>query len=246
MCLKSQLTPLRVCIRQNINAHWVDKNVPNEHKQIDDLWAEKMHSAQEDGKILYNAPLCSLESFEMQGDQLILNIGKTSYRDYSIYRSHPHLFQKDESPNPLGTQVIPVIEGDYIILARRAANLDVNPNKWFAFGGFVEPEKDIDSLGNPDIFACAKREFSEETSIDLKRSQIYLLGIAYDLMNPHPECIFTANLSHAEGDMLFKQSHEEYSNLHKIFLNDLPSFLETEQDSMTATTIEALMLLREG
>ncbi len=231
--------------KATVQTAWIEKPHPKNESNIAEMWDARVVEARRQGRDLYNSSLCSLEESKIEKNQLKLSIGKTSYRDYSSYRADPDLFNSDELPNPMGTQIIPIVDGKEIILAQRALNLDVNPGKWFAFGGFMEPEIDVDPKdGSPDVFLCAQREFQEETGALLNDDQFELIGVVYDLVTPHPECIFIVNITPDEA-AAFDREGEEYSKMRTVALTDVENFLKQESGNITSTTVAALNIIRK-
>ncbi len=158
--------------------------------RIKSRWEEQLQMASEYGRTLFSSNLFRLDSAEKRDDELRINLGDTDYRDYVGTRRPDDIGIR---ANPVGTLVIAITNDGYMPMGWRALSLDVNPGRLFTFGGFFDRALDIAADGEPDIFACARREMNEELP-SAPIESLKCLGILYDNQHAHPEIVMLASL----------------------------------------------------
>lgn len=132
-------------------------------------------------------------------------------------------------------------EGNKILALKRAAHKQIYPNKWSGFGGKVEPGE--------DLFASAKREFLEETGLEL--GTLTLKGTLVRSTHTHLNYVYifladgysgTLNTSSDEGEIAWRDKDELLNDAHlvdhlKLYLKQI---LEPNSDFFCAITNEDL------
>jgi 8-oxo-dGTP pyrophosphatase MutT (NUDIX family) len=136
--------------------------------------------------------------------------------------------------DPIGTSAIVLTNDGYIPLGRRALSLDVNPGRIFTFGGFFDSLLDRGASLRPDLFACFRREFEEETGLSLGSSNMDLLGIVYDNVHPHPEAVAMIQpATIGAKDILDCRWQEELESLEVVHLTSLKAFVREHRLDIT-------------
>ncbi|HRC84140.1 MAG TPA: NUDIX domain-containing protein [Thermoanaerobaculia bacterium] len=196
--------------------------------RIEEQWRQAELRARTLGRDLFNSPLFRLAEIRTGShSSLSLGLGDTDYREYLESRAHPH-----ETPraDPLGTAVIVFTTDGLVPVGKRSQRVEVNPGRYFTFGGFFDRGLDWRAGGNePSLFGCARRELEEELGIQVPEQDLRLLGIIYDQRHPHPEACFLAPAGKTGVELLASRDAEEISDLLLVPLAGLASFLEEEQ-----------------
>lgn len=205
-------------------------------------WDKQIAFAQQNNSLLYNGTLFHVANKEENNDIIFLKLGETNYRSYVGSRS---IEFKEKYPNvsfakPLAA-CIALITSDKKLLVEKRKGVDVHEGMYHVVGGFVDPSKDIDELGNPDPFLSIIRELKEETGLSIDRSTLLLAGLAEDTLTPHFELCFCS---------LLRMSSKEVSNIINNSINDgefnkpifidfsksnIASFLDLKKDSISPT-----------
>ena len=177
-------------------------------KSIDTTWTKyhNIHTHSYDGTLL------RLNKWETNKDILQLHLETTCFSHY-IGTRNPNftdLFQEDERANPLGLTIIPITIDQNIVISKRAASMEQNPNKLYFFGGHAEPPKSLDATIN--LKEESLREIVEELGI---KDILYFtfIGLAYDPLFCHPELFSIAIVNTSKDDLLIqwakaKDKHE--------------------------------------
>ncbi|WP_154664987.1 hypothetical protein [Allorhizobium undicola] len=204
---------------------------------IDQQWQARERTAASEGRRLYNSAIFRLASHQQRTDgNLVLHVGVTDYREYVATRSEK---QDIARANPIGTCVIPVTVDGRIPIGRRSQAAEVNPGKFFTFGGFFDAALDLKGT-TPNIFSCIQREVQEEIGIELASSALELVGIVNDLVNIHPEISFVANLEMSSSEVASSGWKAELDDLIFVQAKDCLEFLNKHRLDFTPTLIGAL------
>ena len=170
---------------------WVESSrplIPEVEQIIDRTWQEAMGRP---GIHLFDGPMCRLESFEVQGSRLHLNLSRTSYKAFlGTNMHHPELagqYGQAVLANPVGLSGL-LISGDgHVMMGRRNDKVAYYPARVHPFAGALEPRENL------DVFSEILREFDEELSLsESELSELVCIGIAEDQSLRQPELIFLA------------------------------------------------------
>ncbi len=197
---------------------------------VESVWQKAIQHAYENDRELYNSSLFKLNQVavtEQEGNPcLTLHIGNTDYRHYVAAR-HSEANKYLLTPaDPIGTSVILVTSDGYVPVGLRSLRMEVNPGRYFTFGGFFDRALDVDmSTGMPDIFACLRRELREELDIDVPMQDLRILGVVYDNRHPHPEVCATVHIKQNKAEIEEAHWNAELSELYMLPLSEIPAFL---------------------
>jgi len=233
----------RKSVKQHHNPiHWSANYSQDEREYIDAAWSNALDHARASGRSLYDSPLFRLGDCRTEGHDLVLCYGDTSYRDYVGTRA-PNV--PSTRADPVGTAVVPVTTDGFIPLGRRSSSADVNPGRFFTFGGFFDRDHDYDpETGLPDIFACISREVREELSIDLPASAFKCIGVIYDLRHPHPELSFSVEMQACRNEVLAAGWKSELDDLTFVHKSQITDFLARHDHETTDTLVGALQIFQ--
>jgi 8-oxo-dGTP pyrophosphatase MutT (NUDIX family) len=206
-------------------------------QSIQIAWAHAVETAKANGRQLYNAELYRLSSLTSNRNDLALTYGRTCYRDYAMTRATCNRAAWSGNPDPIGTAIIAVTADGHVPLGRRSLAADVNPGRYFTFGGFFDQADGDIKEGSADIFACAAREWHEETGLPLKVDELRLISVVYDLVHPHPEIGFSVRLALTAKEMAESQWASELHDLELIPIADLPAFAATRAEQFTESLL---------
>ncbi|WP_310621898.1 hypothetical protein [Flexibacterium corallicola] len=211
----------------------------SQSETIDREWRVREETAVSEGRHLYNSSIFRLSAFNEGSDgQLVLELGLTDYREYVATRSSEKVIPR---ANPIGTCIIPVTTDGYIPVGRRSQFAEVNPGKYFSFGGFFDAELDI-LRNRPNVFSCIRREVREELGLELNHTEIQLIAIIKDLANIHPELAFHAEIGVSCEEVRALDWSSELSDLTFVHVTDIMKFLDRSREEMTPTFIGALQV----
>lgn len=124
-------------------------------------------------------------------------------------------------------------------LGRRSRSADVNPGRFFTFGGFFDPD-DVDGNGNVDIFQCAARGWREETGLAISPQDLTLISVVYDLVYPHPEIGFFAKVDQSLDEIRDSDWASELDELTLIPEADLVQFAHAHAEEFVDSLLEAI------
>jgi 8-oxo-dGTP pyrophosphatase MutT (NUDIX family) len=206
---------------------------------VDRRWDEALARATEEGRRLFNALVYRLDDLRVHDGRMHISYGRTCYRDYAMTRGTCAAKPWANNPDPIGSAVIASTTDGFIPLGRRSRSADVNPGRYFTFGGFFDPE-DVNESGNADIFQCAAREWKEETGLMISPDNLSLISVVYDLVHPHPEIGFFTRLQQSRKEISKSDWAAELDDL--IFLQEdkLVDFARANADEFVDSLLGAI------
>ena len=230
-------------IQTHDSRQWADQFTAEHEHQINATWTSALSKAKSTGRNLFDAPLFRLGQCAVTDGKLALRYGDTTYRAYVATRNPDVDLPRAD---PIGTLVIPVTSDGYIPIGRRSASADVNPGRFFTFGGFFDRNCDFaPGTNSPDIFTCISREVREELGIDVNASAFRCLGVIYDLRHLHPELSFTVNLEVEKARIEASGWRSELADLSFIHHKSISPFLDRYASQTTDTLVGALKVFHE-
>ena len=160
-------------------------------------WIDRVNETKKLGVRLFNGKLFRLSHFQKDKAKLVIELGNTDYKEYVGTREKEFYgkYTRDRLANPLAVCIV-ILSSDSKVLIERRKNVDVYSGRYHVIGGFFDREADfgIDSIPNP--FNGIKREVQEEIGVKLKDTDLFSLGLVYDLVTPHPEMCFYISEKH--------------------------------------------------
>jgi hypothetical protein len=147
------------------------------------------------GVMLFDGPMCRLESVEATPDALRLRLSRTSYKTFlGTNLTNPELAERygpEILANPVGVSAALVTADDRLLLGRRGPAVAYYPNRVHPFAGALEPHDPV------DVFAEVGRELREELSLaaaDL--GEVRCIGLIEDVTLRQPELVFHVRAAH--------------------------------------------------
>ncbi|MCC6422785.1 MAG: NUDIX hydrolase [Phycisphaerales bacterium] len=180
--------------------------IPSVEQIIDHAW----HAAQQQpGILLFDGPMCRLESYSAGPQSLELALSPTSYRIFfGTNMRHPELADQYGPPilaNPLGVSCLLETSDEWILLGRRNASVAYYPDRVHPFAGALEPADD------GDVFAAARRELHEELALkESHLKQIHCLALVHDNLLRQPELIFAVRTNRTLRQLERLMDHTEH------------------------------------
>ena len=161
------------------------------------------------GVLLFDGPMCRLQSWAVDGDHLALHLADSGYKSFfGTNITHPEFaaaYGPDVMANPVG--VSPAVEtaDGHLIMGRRNHFVAYYPGRVHPFAGCLEPT-------DPDVFAAVIRELSEELSlnpddvIDLRCT-----GIVAELNLHQTELIFATTVAATKAELISRLDTAEHA-----------------------------------
>lgn len=175
-------------------------------------WQQKLSLAQQQGTLLYDAPLIRFVSASSPtADTLRLTLGNTSYKEYVTTRAPAFASHhtREELSNAFSVCSVVETSDDFILLDQRAG-VDTYVGRYHVIGGFLERSADMTVCQQPDPFAAMRREIQEETGIrPTDITEQLCLGVVYDLSLPHAELCFLTRLHIPLETVLHERTPED-------------------------------------
>ncbi len=230
--------PSQVVQRHDPNLYRADYSF-GELEAMDLRWIQETRRAEQQGRMVYSTDLFRLAEVRVEGDNLHLSLGNTEYKDYVATRDPIEAVTR---ANPLGSVVIATTADGYIPFCWRAAHLDVNPGKLFGFGGFFDRALDLTDAGEPDVFACIRRELKEELG-NSNVQTLHCVGVVYDCLHPHPEIAFSAKLADTRARLQTELAwSDEVGAMVMVHRDELTEFLRDRRTDVCSTLRGAIEL----
>ena len=236
--------------RQRVKINWdaSERVLPLDlQTKIDDFWStELIHKPH-----LFNGDLCRLNHWQKKDDYLILDLGRTNYKEqwYSnaFCREIKEQFGNDSPARALGVSAVLVSSDQQIILLKRSAEVGEDPDKFDVWGGHIHPDEHAIN-GKPDPFCAIATEILEEANLTLSEDEpLTCIGLIETTTTFKPEMIFRVQiqLRAAEVFKLAKAYRSsEWSALMSITNRpeSLRQFLQEYGEQTSASAYGALWL----
>src|ERR1700733_4825254 len=180
--------------------------IPEIEQLIEQSWQTAMSRP---GVLLFDGPMCRLESFESRDDHLHLQLSRTGYKVFmGTNLSHAELadqYGPTVLANPIGLSAALISSDNYLLLGRRNANVAYYPSRVHPFAGALEPSERL------DVFEEVRRELREELALkDSDVREIVCSGMAQDLSLRQPEMIFVVRANCNRQRIESQLDHEEH------------------------------------
>ncbi|MGH7179039.1 MAG: hypothetical protein ACREJC_16800 [Tepidisphaeraceae bacterium] len=176
--------------RQQVRIAWTQSGraiVPDVESQIDREW--RMATANPSVR-LFDGPMCRMESWRRDGESLVLELSRTSYRVFlGTNLRHAELDARLRA-NPIGVSPALLTSDGFLMLGMRNASVAYYPSRLHPFAGTPVPRDDM------DLFDEVLRELREElsfTSADIV--EMRQIGIVEDPSLRQQELIFFVRTS---------------------------------------------------
>jgi hypothetical protein len=180
--------------------------VPHVEQLIEQFWQTAMSRP---GVLLFDGPMCRLESLQSRGGSLHLQLSHTSYKIFmGTNLSHAELadqYGPQILANPIGLSAALISSDGFLLLGRRNANVAYYPSRVHPFAGALEPSEPL------DVFEEVRRELREELSLaDADVRKIVCTGMATDLSIKQPEMMFAVRSNRDRSQIESQLDHEEH------------------------------------
>ncbi len=167
---------------------------------------------------LFDGPVCRLESFSLQNNNLTLRLSPNSYKNFiGTNACHPQWaeqYGQSVMANPVGTSVILCSADGHLIGGQRSQTVALYPNCAHPFGGMLEPGKDGTA---PDVTSEIKRELQEEVALEESDiNDLRAIGLFSDMQLRQPELAFVATTHCNYATIATRLDKEEHTALWSI------------------------------
>lgn len=132
--------------RSRVQVRWSDSKRPTNpdiEQIIEQTWAEQTRLAAEQGRNLFNGPLCRVINLEVQQSILQMTLGKVSYKEFvgtNLTNAQlRYVHGPDVLANPLGVSAAVVTSDGYVLMGRRSQTVYDAAGLIHPIGGTVEP-----------------------------------------------------------------------------------------------------------
>ena len=225
-----------------VHITWVPSSwlcMPEIQRLIDQAWAE---ASARPGVLLFDGPMCRMESWRAGSERLELVLSRTSYKPFlGTNLHHPELAEQygaQALANPAGVSPALLSRDGYLMLGRRNDAVAYYPGRIHPFSGSLEPYEPL------DIFAEVRRELAEELNMgggDL--SDLRCAGIVEDHRLRQPELIFLAEATKTRAQIETQLDAAEHRETWSV--RATPEAIERvlcEERALTPVATAALLL----
>ncbi|MFA6133233.1 MAG: hypothetical protein WC869_04365 [Phycisphaerae bacterium] len=224
---------------------------PEIEQFIEQVWIKETALAASSERKIYNGQLVRLAECDVQGNQMTLTVGATSYKEFlgtNVANSAlRYLHGMEVLANPIGTSAAVVSSDGFIVLGRRSEKVTGYPGMIHPIGGMVETVGQADEI---DIFASIRKELHEEAGISQEVGRILCLGLVRDKQLCQPEFIFDVE---ADADMrtirqLAAKAADAFEHQELLAVRNQPASVVTfiEQHRQQCTPLALAVLLLHG
>ena len=116
-----------------LRVRWVESSfpsIPEVNSIIESTWQEAMRLP---GMHLFDGPMCRLESFRREGDELLIELSRTSYRQFfGTNLKHPELADRYGPrvlAGPVGVSPALISSDSFLMLGLRNQSVAYYPNR---------------------------------------------------------------------------------------------------------------------
>jgi 8-oxo-dGTP pyrophosphatase MutT (NUDIX family) len=202
---------------------------------IDEKWNLAKCKAEETGQELFSSDLVRLKGFYESNNDLILNIGETTYKEYVGTNLHINEIGEiiessqllEYLSNPLATCAVVVSNDDKILIGRRSGKTVDYPNYYHVPGGHIE-KRHIQS-DNPNLSMAICDELQEEFAIYSSNIEWSVCtGLVEDSITKKPELTFIVKIK-TDHNSTLNPINEEHTRLE---------WLDVTPESITEFLVE--------
>jgi hypothetical protein len=174
-------------------------------RSIEAAWAAAIDSKT---RLLFDGPLCRVESWRVTGGRLHLSLSRTSYKWFWGTNLHRPELPESQLANALGLSALVQSTDGFLLLGRRNATVAYHPNRVHPFAGSAE---------GIDLFAETRRELAEElnfTPADI--AAIRCIGMAEDADIRQPELIFRVLSTRTRAEIEQRLDRAEHKGIRAV------------------------------
>jgi len=140
---------------------------------IDMHWKQELQKAQEKNKLLFNGPIYLLENYKTMGDQLIVSVSETNFKELmGINFYHPELaeeYGKSYLSNAIALCTLLETNDENFVFVKRSASVYFGEGLWHLIAGQFSIEKR--ETRTLSVFEVLYKELFEEGSLVKRRYQ---------------------------------------------------------------------------
>lgn len=187
--------------RGQVHVRWSQRprpTTPALDRLITSAWETERRAAQQSGRLLYDGPLARLVRAEARAEDVLLELGPTSYREFI----GTHLHNTGEAlaagvdclAHAIGVSAVVMTADGYLALGRRSERVVYHGGFLHPFGGMVEQLGEGGGV-SMDVFGSIIREAQEELGVKPHEvSDVVLIGLVRDRALHQPELIFDLSI----------------------------------------------------
>lgn len=208
---------------------------PEIKKKIEKEWKK----AKRGNKKLFNESLYRLSGFKGRGGKLVLNLGRTNFKELigtnQLFFSDKKFFnclakfgEKEGNfleyfSNGLAVGAVIQTKDDYILISRRSKEMPFYPDTFHTIAGHPNPGSDR------NLEKAVVREIKEETDLDKNEYRIYFLGLVRNNQTFKPELIYLAQVKRSLTEILTRRGKDifEFKSIFGLKKEDLKKFLKS-------------------
>lgn len=217
---------------------------------IEDYWKKEILQTPK-GNYLFNGDLCRLNNWEVAENRLILDLGRTNYKELLYSNNFVQdiitQFGAEYLSKALGISAVLVSSDRRIVLLERSENVGEYPGRLDVLGGHIHPVDHAVS-GMPDPFYAIKTEVKEEVNLQVTSNDpVTCLGLIETRVTKKPELVFLVKSQQTSDEILKSTLSNKSSELTKVFtiennLTPLTSFLENKKEQLSPSAYGTLWL----
>ena len=202
---------------------------------IEKHWKQELKEAKEKNKLLFNGPIFRLENHKIVGDQLIVYVSETNFKELmGTNYYHPELadeYGKSYLSNALALSTFLETSDDNFIFVKRSSNVYFGEGKWHLIAGqFSIEKKENRTLSTFEVLYKELLEEGALTKEDIENS--VCLGLIRNTIHFKPELLFYTKtfLSASEVTEKIKTAQDGYEHEEVAIIkkNELEGFVNSE------------------
>jgi hypothetical protein len=208
-------------------------------KLIDAAWKR---ASRRRGKMrLYDGPMCRLESFRATPRRLLVNISRTSYKQFlGTNLTNPSLVIRHGPAalaNPIGVSCALMASDGSLLMGHRNDRVAFYPRYIHPFAGALEPARNV------DVFEELLRELREELHLN-RRSIVEMscVGMVQDLSLGQPEIICLARANKTADQLKSRLDLKEHADTFELCCNPTAARDAFRYDNLTPVARATILL----
>jgi hypothetical protein len=206
---------------------------------IESTWTDALARL---GPRLHDGPMLRLNSWQIAGGNLHLNLGHTSYKPFmGTNLMHAQLadqYGNEILANPLGLSAALESTDGFLLLGRRNNDVAFYPNRIHPFAG---------TLDQPNVLAGIRKELQEEVNLRAEDiADIRCIGLAEDRTIRQPELVFWVKSNRTRAEIERTLDPHEHNEIVAIRCDETEIQYAMRRADLTPIAVATLRVWSYG